>query len=380
MPCLNNTPTKSHEMTFTVLGLSDWEVLHVYQEDNELTIESTILLLRRTVSIGEPFAVGKIITLERLRGRVNEATALAKIPPHPNIIKLYSAHMDVPYIGQVSFVLEFCAGEDLLSLSNHAWYIRRRIPEVFLWHVLCQALAALEHLARCHISHNDIHTGNLLLRPVEGDGYPDVVLADFELSGYQLPHGWNSRNDFHRLGHFLKIDILKEEADEIADDTAPYSQELRNFVNALSNGQTPLPAELKHDLIPIAKKMACVHSKTTHRMPEWMIAHFIKVKSKAVTRHSDPEVRTEASKDLHQVLRDSAAESSAQALAGRAVIRAKTQRKPKVSRLCLKEESFSQSQQRFDQAIAKIAKNRAKGRFTSMGSICSKELRAQARL
>lgn len=342
MHYLNNTPNNSHKMTFTVLGLPDWEVLHVYQEDNEFTIESTILLLRRTVSIGEPFAVGKIITLERLRGRVNEATVLAKIPPHPNIIKLYSAHMDVPCIGQVSFVLEYCAGEDLLSLSNHAWYIRRRIPEVFLWHVLCQALTALEHLARVHISHNDIHTGNLLLRPVEGDGYPDVVLTDFELSGYQLPHVWSSRNDFHRLGHFLKIDILREQADEITDNTAPYSQELRNFVNALSDGQTPLPAGLEHDLIPLAKKMAYVHNRTTHRMPEWMIAHFVMVKSKAITRQSDPEVRTAASKNFPEKLTDSDSESSAQAFAGLAgsnTCEDSTKAKG-ISTLCFKEESF----------------------------------------
>lgn len=276
-----------------------WEILYVYQKANPVHL-NTVLLLRRKRFVGEPYAVGKIFTVPRERYRkgdksVNEATALAKIPPHPGIIKLYSTHVDVPRPRQVSLILEVCRGESLRSFSDHARSVRRRIPEVFVWHLLCQTLVALEHLDRNHVSHGDVHSGNLLLRPVEGGVYPDVVIADFEHCKDQSPDDVpNERSDFHALSSIIEKEMLedphmlKEEVHEIADDTAPHSQELRNFVRVLSGScakrPTALRAEMEQNLIPQAKKMAYGDDKTTPRMPVWMITYFAELKtSKAIS-------------------------------------------------------------------------------------------------
>lgn len=279
-------------MTLTIcdIHIPDWEVIHIYQDIGG----STIVLLRRATSVEECLAVGKIITLSRFRNNMNEATVLARIPPHSGIIKLYSTHVDIPRPGQMSLILEFCAGEDLFSFLTYARSVRRRIPEGFLWHVLCQALVAIEHLDRNDISHNDLHLGNLLLRPVGGDAYPDVVLADFEFSDKR-----DGQHDFQTLGTFMNIDIFND-ADEIADGSALYSQELRNFVKVLSgnsDGLRCLPAEMDRDLIPLARKFAYGDNKTTPRMPVWMVAYFVERRIKAglkVERHVPSDVQTAA--------------------------------------------------------------------------------------
>lgn len=280
-----------HKMGLTIpdIDLPDWEVLHVYQVEEKGEGKCTILLLRRTASTGEPFAVCKIMTLsnyQRSADKIqNEADALAKIPPHPNIIKLHSTHADVPCAGKESLILEFCAGEDLESLSQHAKAIQRRIPEVFLWHVLRQALGALEHLARSQISHQDIHSGNILLRPAaaEATAYPDVVLADFEYSDHTAPDdAWAQRLDIAKLGLTMRFEILHD-TDSIADGSAPpYSPALRAFVETLSGGcatwLAPVSAELRTDLIPLAAQMAA----EPPQMPPWMAAYFVERRRKAV--------------------------------------------------------------------------------------------------
>lgn len=281
---------KSHNMTLDIFDFEfpDWEVLHIYQEDSEMD-GSTVLLLHRKESVEEPHCVAKIFPISSSRGSngvLFEATALAKIPQHPNIIKLYSTHADMPRPRQVSLMLEFCAGEDLRAFSAHARSIQRRIPEVFLWHALYQALVALEHLAENHMSHRDIHGGNLLLRPVQGDGYPDIVLADFECCQEQPPGLLNMRSDFLELGAWIRYEFLGTKADETADDTAPYSQELRNVIDVISENCADRPrpqrAEMEHELIPLAKRMAYGDNNTPHRMPQWMAAYFVELKDKAI--------------------------------------------------------------------------------------------------
>lgn len=302
----------------------DWKVLHIYQEGNETNqLSSTILLLHHKESIGEHYAIGKIVTIPSDRGSdrcVNEAIALAKIPLHTGIIKLYSTHVDVPRPMQVSLILEFCAGEDLRALSDHAWCIGRCIPEDFVWHVLYQALVALEHLDRNHISHGDVHCGNMLLRPVEGDAYPDIVLADLEFCEDLSPNKWDKRSDFVALASMIDCELLILGSRGLSDGEAPHSRELKNFVDVISGScvnyrPKPLREEMEHELIPLAKRMAYGDKQTTHQMPEWMIAYFVDLKSKVTPWQSTQEVSAGASRESAEVLLDSDAESSAQASA-----------------------------------------------------------------
>ncbi|MCJ1465258.1 Myosin-IIIb [Pseudocyphellaria aurata] len=280
------------KFTTTDIGLPGWEILHVYQDEKaNVDFGNTILLLHRIAFTEESFAVCKIITPPESDDRgMNEATVLTVIPPHPNIIKLYSSNTDVPSQGNVSLLLEFCAGEDLHALSKHACLIGKRIPEVFLWHALYQTLVALEHMDRYHISHYDLHIGNLFLRPVGGNGYPDVVLADFEYADYQLER--NQRVDFSKLGRCMKFFFL-DAADGIVDGTEPYSQELREFIEALDydlRKSTALPTpEQERERIPFSKKMAYGDNETSHEMPVWMMNYFAKVKSKAAPRQNNLE-------------------------------------------------------------------------------------------
>ncbi|MCJ1468144.1 Myosin-IIIb [Pseudocyphellaria aurata] len=281
------------KFTTTDIGLPGWEIVHVYQgEKADVDFGNTILLLRRIAFTEESFVVCKIITPPESDDRgINEANVLTLIPPHPNIIKLYASHTDLPSQGKVSLVLEFCAGEDLLALSRHACRFRKRIPEVFLWHALYQTLVALYHMDRYHISHHDLHIGNMFLRPVGGNGYPDVVLADFEYAVYQLER--NQRVNFSVLGKCMKLFIL-EAADGIVDGTEPYSQELREFVEALDYDLTDrtvlLTPEQERARIPFSKKMAYGDNETSHEMPVWMVNYFAKVKSKAASRQKKPRV------------------------------------------------------------------------------------------
>lgn len=316
---------KFHKMALATpdLGLPNWEVLHVYQVSKIELYMNTVLLLRSTVSAGEPLAVGKIITLPRLQHQddLNELEAmarLAEIPPHPNIIKLRSTHVDVPCPGEVSFILEYCAGEDLRSLMSHALFVQRYIPEGFVWHVLYQTLVALEYLHGYLIVHLDTHIGNLFLRPVDGDLYPDVVLGDFEYSVSLVQDELNARRDIRMLGRSFHQDILTTSAD-ITDQTgdgAPPSQKLRTFVDELTgdldSGLPSLRAEMQH-WIALAKRMAYGNNNTSHQMPEWMIDYFVGLKRKSVPRQSDAEVQAPVGAESPKVNWDLDAESSTQA-------------------------------------------------------------------
>ena len=287
--------------------LPGWKVIHIYQDDYEDLGRNTVLLLRRTMSTADPFAICKIIPpiCHGIRGW-NDATPLAMFPPHPNIIRVYSKYDDVPHSEHVCVVLEFCAGEDLFNLSQHAWIMKRRIPEDFIWHMLYQTLVALQHMDRYHISHEDLHIGNLLLRPVEGDTYPEVVLADFEFSQYRRPYDASRINDLQRLGDSIQTNIVKE-LDEI-EDGAHYSQELRDFVKMLSEDSiADGPAGMRAE-IDLVKQRAYGDTKNpnTHQMPAWMIAYFVELKSKRFLGDSNyGEVPTEAHRELPDPLWES---------------------------------------------------------------------------
>ncbi|MCJ1465257.1 hypothetical protein MMC07_003873 [Pseudocyphellaria aurata] len=265
------------------ISIPGWETSHILQEENE----DMRLMHKKSMESSLPSAKSSR-TPPKIA--VTDATILALIPPHPNIIKLYSSHIDIPVLGKTTLVFEFCAGGDVYSLRNRASQIGVGIPESFLWHLLYQALNVLEHLNRLGIVHNDLHIGNLFLRPVDqGDSYPDLVLADFEYSGYTL-NKHNERHDLESLGGSIQKTILDFADDETECGSGSYSQELRDFVKALSDNfaMNPPWVDWKGDLIPTAKKMAYANEKATGpQMPAWMLAYFAELKSKA---YSTPDI------------------------------------------------------------------------------------------
>lgn len=275
----NESPTTT--LTIPDVSFPGWEVLHVYQHDADSGRVNTILLLRRTGSMGEALAVGKILTLSKyyrtVDGIQNEADALAKIPPHPSIIKLYSTHINEPRPGQQRLMLEFCAGEDVESLCEHAQAISEQIPESFFWHVLHQALLALDHLDLHDIRHGDMHGRNLFLRPVvAADLYPDVVLADFEYADYYAPDDERG-GDREMLGKTLRYYIFARPA-----DASRYSPALCTFVDTLSGMLAP--ARGATDLLLLARESAA----RAPAMPEWMTAYFSNLRAKAVPPRPAP--------------------------------------------------------------------------------------------
>lgn len=281
-------------LTAPIIGLPGWKVVDIYQDGRVNIGKNTVLLLRRTASIGEPLAVDKIITHPIYRGEdqkvVNEATILAEVPHHQNIRKLYSSHVDVPSSGKMSLIFEFCAGGDVGSLSTHAQQAGVCIPETFLWHVIHQALIALEHLHRHNISHNDLHMGNLLLRPVGGDAYPDVVITDFEHANHSLPNERNERPDFVMLAFCMDLFILRM-IDETSCPEYPYSQELIEFMMSFFvDKPEPLTLEKEQELIQTSKTMAYGDGKTARQMPPWMIEYFLQLNSAGAS--SSPEAES----------------------------------------------------------------------------------------
>ncbi|MCJ1469369.1 hypothetical protein MMC07_008002 [Pseudocyphellaria aurata] len=249
-------------------GLSDWEVIDIYQVAKEEFSANTVLFVRHTNSVRQFFAVDKIVPYPCDLGEgkcwINDAIILPKIPLHPNIIKVYSSHVDVPRPGEMSIIFEFCAGGDLYALSYYAKMINEPIPEAFLWHILHQVWAALEHLHRHDISHNDVNMGNLLFRPVGGEAYPDVVLADFEFAQRLLPD--DKWNDFRVLAWSIQYDIT---------GLHPYSPALTELLKSLEDLSKPLTSEKKQELVRLSKKMACGDSNSiSRRMPRWMSEYF----------------------------------------------------------------------------------------------------------
>lgn len=275
-------------VTIPDFWLPDWEVIHILQEEdkNDWHYKSVVLLLRRTVSAEVPFAVCKII-MHAPDIVCEDTRIMARISPHPNIIRLYSSHADVPYPGKTSLLFEFCAGEDLFAFATHARPFGERIPESFFWHVLHQSFIALQHLDQCQIRHGDLHAGNLFLRPVEGNKYPDIVFADFEYARYQVQLKSYECTDLQRLGNSIQGTIfLVEESYGALEGTATYSQELTDLLMVLSEDKTQ--ERRLHHLVGIAKKLAYGDKNTTSpQMPAWMIAYFAKLQSKAVPRPSN---------------------------------------------------------------------------------------------
>lgn len=283
------------------IGLPGWEVIHIFQDAASKGV-NTVLLLRGAKSTGETLAVDKIVPfpspiLYRAEEDelINDATILAEMPPHPNIIKLYSSHLDVPAPGLMSFIFEFCAGGDFRDLSAHALQSGVRIPEPFFWHVLHQTWAALEYMHRYGISHNDVHIGNLFLRPVivggagaEGEqAYPDVVLGDFEAADLHLPPDEPS-DDFRTVASEIDF-LIHRMANRIVDPSHPYSAQLMELYKSLFvDGGKPKPVnvEREHELVMFSKTMAYGDSNgMSHRMPPWMTEYFCHLGRKFDLKH-----------------------------------------------------------------------------------------------
>ncbi|MCJ1461960.1 Myosin-IIIb [Pseudocyphellaria aurata] len=273
------------------IGLPGWELIHIYQ-DSEQKGFNTVLLLRRAGL----FAVDKIVPypnpIPRYHGDdglISDADILPKMPPHPNIIKLYSSHRDVPGPGKMSLIFEFCAGGDFGQLFDHARHVGARIPETFFWHVLHQAWAAVEHMHRCGIIHNDLHMRNLFLRPAVGgagaegeETYPDVVLGDFETAYHQLSPD-ESNDDFRAVA--LEINyVVQTIAKQTADSAHPYSSLLMEFYRLfLGEDDRPkrVPFDREHELVQFSKTMAYGdNGGVPHRMPPWMTEYFCQLGQK----------------------------------------------------------------------------------------------------
>ncbi|MCJ1469765.1 hypothetical protein MMC07_008407 [Pseudocyphellaria aurata] len=282
------------------IGLPGWELIHIYQHSEERG-SNTVLLLRRAESTGETFAVDKIVPypnpdpwFDGDNGLVNDAIILSKMPPHPNIIKLYSSHLDVPGPGKLSLIFEFCPGGDFGAFFDHARQVGARIPETFVWHVLHQTWAAVKHMHRYGISHNDLHIRNLFLRPAVGgagaqgeENYPDVVLGDFEDAHHQsLPD--ESSDDFRCVA--LEINaVVQTIAKQSADASQPYSSQLMELYKSfLGEGGWPkrVTFEREHELVQFSKTMAYGDSGgVPHRMPPWMTQYFCQLGQKVGLNH-----------------------------------------------------------------------------------------------
>ncbi|MCJ1465003.1 hypothetical protein MMC07_003618 [Pseudocyphellaria aurata] len=282
-----------------IIGLPGWELVHIYQYLEE-RFSNTILLLRRAESTGETLVVDKIVPYPKPDpwynddGFVNDADILSKMPPHPNIIKLYSSHLNVPGPDKMSLIFEFCAGGDFGQLFDHALQVRERIPETFFWHVLHQTWAAVEHMHSHGISHNDLHIRNLFLRPVVGgagaedeEPYPDVVLGDFETAcHHSLPD--ESSGDFRLVASQIEH-VIQTIAKQIVDPSQPYSSQLMELYEPfLSQVDWPkrVTFEQEHELVQFSKKMAYGDSGgVPHRMPPWMTEYFCQFGQKVGLNH-----------------------------------------------------------------------------------------------
>jgi serine/threonine protein kinase len=100
---------------------------------------------------------------------LDEATIMANIPPHANVLQ---------FIGLMSsnhlpaIVMEFCAGSSLLNAIQHA-----PLDEATTWHVVRGTAAGMAHLAANNIAHRDLACRNILL-----DGSWNPKVCDFGMS------------------------------------------------------------------------------------------------------------------------------------------------------------------------------------------------------
>lgn len=133
------------------------------------------------VKIGEGTALtNEVASLRRL-----EKVSLPSLP------KIINCHPQGPNQPARWFTMPVYYGGSFKRFTQSVTTSGRQLPIGLLWHFThqaCQTLLYLHFGVRSNGSvdkdwtsscHNDVHTGNLLLRPCEGNAYPDLVFVDF---------------------------------------------------------------------------------------------------------------------------------------------------------------------------------------------------------
>lgn len=141
----------------------------------------------------------KIINKEKVHGDMEflkqEIQNLIQLD-HPHVLKLlefYNSH------DQVFLVTDHCSRGELHKHICNARESRKRIPEVWVAHVMQQVLSAVTHIHANGIIHLDIKSQNIMLMPalatkaqfLQGDGNKEVC----------------SNNIFREIPHVMVIDL-----------------------------------------------------------------------------------------------------------------------------------------------------------------------------
>lgn len=134
----------------------------------------------RNKTTGQEVAVKKI-NKSKLDAREKEAIqneiAICQLVNHPNVIRLKQVYETQRSMYLVMPLLQ----GDLFSLLKQ----RKRLPEATAKLITWKMLDALKYLHALGIVHRDLKPENILMK---GDDETDIVIADFGLSKFAMPH------------------------------------------------------------------------------------------------------------------------------------------------------------------------------------------------
>ena len=110
-------------------------------------------------------------------------------------------------ISNVVLLLEYASAGDILT--EVCRYDDKRIPETGALYYAMHVAAGLQHLHSKCILHNDLHTGNVLLK-YRRDGRKTAMIADFGLSLVCDPKlAFDARTDVHNLTGLCQMCVCR---------------------------------------------------------------------------------------------------------------------------------------------------------------------------
>lgn len=106
---------------------------------------------------GSPVALKYCKKKGKLDDFVKELNLMTKLPPHPNVVRLFGVSLDG---SEPAIVLEYCAGGSLDALLYES---NKTLSDEFKMNLIREIAAGMLHLHRYNIVHRDLAARNVLL-------------------------------------------------------------------------------------------------------------------------------------------------------------------------------------------------------------------------
>lgn len=144
---------------------------------------------------------------EEFQQFIQEVQVLAHVPPHPGVVRYYSAWTEPGTDGgdKLFTQLELCSA----SLGAHQSLLGEQLPERDIVEIARQIGTALQHLHEHGVAHMDIKPSNIYIK-LPPDEWQHDINANQSKDGRALPPGTQFKlGDFGQASR-LKVDDIRE--------------------------------------------------------------------------------------------------------------------------------------------------------------------------